>query len=564
MLMATFNGKRSILETSIMKTVFSTALFLIASFSRALCDDFDIVRARVLKDIFPAPQLLPGLAASANASAHALNGTCFWADINYKDESRANWQAIIHLTRVQTLVLAATAPGSPAFEDAFLMERLHCALDAWIFRYPVFANKNWWYASIGEELLLQTIHLALGSNRTSQREQSALTRFSYNSSWWTNDRGGGDNLSDMLNVELMRGLATDNETAVAQSFDVLWGTCVVNSVTTPGAEGVMSDMSYHFHGIQMLSSAYGASWANTMLLKRAIADGTQWALPPNNTAVLAQFLAEGDLLLTFGRRWDWGTQGRGIDRPGTIFGWPFDSQALLNLSADANALPWQDKLKSFANSLLGDSVPQYPASKNFWTVDFYAHKRPQWGAAWKGHGNNSLYEVVGDECDNSENFKGELTASGALNIYSSAEPDNALESYANIFPLWNWTTINGVTAEQRATEPCSEATGDDWKVFNTAFVGGASDGRSGVVAHDTAQPVNLSAQRSFFFFDDSVSLLVHNLTAPSMLPVRTGLLTRIRPDPVKDTRGIVYLGFSNGTRTALADSAVPTVFLPGA
>ena len=333
----------------------------------------------------------------------------------------------------------------------------------------------------------------------------------------------------------------------------------------PPVPHFLSRQSYHFHGIQMLSSAYGAGWAQTMLQKRMIAYGTRWALPENNTAVLAAFLAEGDFALTFGRLWDFGTTGRGIDRPGNAFAWPFSAAFLLNLSGEVSAAPWKAGLVSFADALNGESAPQPPSSKLFWTVDYYAHKRPTWGAAWKGHGDNGLYTVVGDECDNSENLKGELTASGALNIYSSAEPDNAAESYANIFPLLNWTTINGVTSEQRDTEPCSEATGDQWKVQNTIFVGGASDGRSGAVAHDTAQPVNLTAQRAFFFFDDSVLMLGRNLTAPSLLSVRTAFLTRLLPDPLHDARGVVWLGFANGSTTALPDDlSSPTFFPAGA
>lgn len=527
-------------------------------------DDFSVVRERVLEtSIWPAPSSLPALASTANATAHALNASCLWPDINYEDQTRANWQAIIHLNRVQAIVLAATTPGSPSFESAFLMERLHCSLDAWIFRFPVFTNPNWWYAVVGEEERLQTIFLALGLNRTTPEEQLALTRFSYNSSWWINDYGGGDNLSDMLNVELLRGLATLNETAVAEAFAVLWSTSIIQHVTTPGAEGVIDDLSYHFHGIQMLASAYGAGWAQTMLQKRAIAYNTRWALPATNTAVLAAFLAEGDFAITFGRKWDWGTTGRGIDRPGTTFGWPFAAADLTNLSGEVSAAPWKETLLEFSNALNGNSAPQPPSSKLFWTVDFYAHKRPSWGAAWKGHGANGLWAVVGDECDNSENLKGELTASGALNIYASAEPDNAVESYANIFPLWNWTTIAGVTAEQRKTEPCSSASGDQWKVRNTVFVGGASDGRSGAIAHDTAQPVDLTAQRAFFFFDDSVLMLGRNITAPSLLPVRTAFLTRLLPDPRHDDRGVVSLTFSNGTTSTLADGSSPSIFSAG-
>ena len=102
-------------------------------------------------------------------------------------------------------------------------------------------------------------------------------------------------------------------TAVEEAFNHLFATAAVSHVTTPGAEGVMDDSSYHFHGIQLLSSAYGDGWISTMLKQRSIAAGTRWALGAAGVGVLAQFLVEGDFALTFGRRWDFGTQGRGVD-----------------------------------------------------------------------------------------------------------------------------------------------------------------------------------------------------------------------------------------------------------
>jgi len=433
------------------------------------------------------------------------------------------------------------------------MVKMHCALGAWIFRVPHFSNPNWWYKWIGEEVDLQTMFLLLGTNRTSPVEQQTLTEFSYNSAWWINQFGGGDNLSDMLRVQLYRGIATSNLTAVSQSFSATYNTSIIGHVTD-GVQGVMDDLSYHFHTGQLLNSAYGLGWVDTMLSTINITAGTQWEIPPAPVAVLGRFLVEGDLALTFGRRWDFGTQGRGIDRPaaaGSSFGWGFLASALRGLAGMAAAAPWAAGLSAFADLQEG-RLPQEPllllSSKYFWTVDFYAHKRPNWGATFKGYGDNGLWSVIGNECDNGENIKGEYTAAGILNVYSSGELDTAVESYGNIFPLWDWVRINGVSAEAREPILCSAETGDVWPVKNTAFVGGASDGQSGVVAHDFHLH-NLTGQRSFFFLENALLALASNLTNnPSPLPVRTALVSRLLPDPSKDAaRGQVSICFTNGT-----------------
>jgi chondroitin AC lyase len=534
------------------------APLLLSFFPCVLSDDFDVVRQRVLNAyVYPPRDQLPSIATQAAGLASSLNSSCLWPDINYWDHSRAIWAPFTHISRVSTLAIAVATPGSPVFGNASLTASLHCALDSWLFARPHFTSSNWWFSWIGENLSLQATFLVL-ANLTSASEEEQLVNFSYNSSWWTDDWGGGDNLSDMLKIQLFRGLASHNISAVVQAFSVLYSTASVGHVTTPGMEGICDDDSYHFHGIQMLSGSYGAGWASTMLTLYSVAAGTEWAMPPAAVSSLSRLLAQGDFAVTFGRRFDFGIEGRGIDRVGDYFSWPFASGALRALATDASAQPWAETLGAFANALDGASAPQPASSKHFWTVDFYAHKRPTWGAAWKGHGDNGLWAVVGNECDNGENTKGELTGAGVLNVYSSAEPDNAVEAYGDIFPLLNWTTINGVTAEQRNISTCGS--GDQWPVINTAFVGGVTDGRSGAVAHDTAQPKALLARRAFIFFDQSVVAFGNNVSGFSALPVRTALITRALPYPADDARGLVTLGFKNGSSVSVPDSQTPSFF----
>lgn len=530
------------------------ATLFVSSLPTTYADDVDVIRARARALFQPPADDLPSVALQANKTLASLNSTCYFPDLNYYDSyDRANWDAINHLSRLNVMVQALTSPGSPSFDAPFLTTAVHCTLGAWIFHNPHFTNQNWWYFWIGEEVSLQSMYLLLGANRTTAAEKAALFEFSLHSAYWINDYGGGDNLSDMLRVQLYRGIATDNLTAIDLSFSTLFSTVVVGEVTTPGWEGVMTDMSYHFHGIQILSSAYGDGWASTILAMYAIAAGTQWTLPGSAAGVLAQFLVEGDFALTHGRLWDFGTQGRGIDRPGLAFKWGWGGDALRGLAADGapEVAPWRQGLLNFARALDGEDVGALPGvagNTHFWTSDFMSHKRPGWGATFKGYSNNSLWTVVGNECDNGENVLGEYTGAGVVNVYASSSPDNALESYGGIFPLWDWVRINGVTAEARTPIPCHGPTGGDtWKVINTAFVGGVSDGESGVVAHDTALHT-LTAHRTFMFLDGAVVGLVANVTSLSTtLATRTTLISRLLPATPTPGSHPLTLGFTNGS-----------------
>ncbi len=113
----------------------------------ASADQFEVIRQRERELQWPPLSALPGIIASANASLATLNSSCLWPDINYNDQTRANWQAIVHLTRVTALVHATTTPGSPAFESPHLLAGLHCALMAWLSHSPRLSNPNWWYRS---------------------------------------------------------------------------------------------------------------------------------------------------------------------------------------------------------------------------------------------------------------------------------------------------------------------------------------------------------------------------------------------------------------------------------
>jgi chondroitin AC lyase len=240
----------------------------------------------------------------------------------------------------------------------------------------------------------------LGTNRTSAQEQAWLTTESYDAAWWVNDYAGGANLIDMLQVEIVRGLATSNASAVEEGFATMWGN-VHGGDASANWQGVVADQSFHFHGEQLLTAAYGAVWLNSVLQFYVVAAGTAYALPQAGVAVLAQYVAVGMGHVTFGRRFDYGATGRGIDRPGTTFAWGVDTDTLRALAAEPGAAPWAGELAAFADRLDGVGAPLV-GNYHFWNTDFHSHHRSNWGATVKMHSNHSAagYAVVSNECDN--------------------------------------------------------------------------------------------------------------------------------------------------------------------
>lgn len=510
--------------------------------------DMDTVIMRILESQQWATQAsLPSIAAQSKTLASGLNATCYWPNIDYNDPSdRADWKTFVHLTNVHLMVQALTTPGSPVFEDAALSVSTHCALDVWLDRD--FANDNWWYSWIGVNLNLQGIYLMLGSNRTTLAEQQSLIKFSFDSAWWTNQWGGGANLVWMLSIQIMRGCASNNASALDQAFQVMWNNAVQGHVSD-NFQGIVDDNAYHFHGQQLMSSAYGLVWLSDELSFWSTATGTRWAMPTSHEAVLAQFIAEGNLELTFGSGWDFGTQGRGIDRPGLDFTWGLPSDAILALAAQSGSAPWKDRLNYFANAVKGNAQIGRNSSKYFWSSDFLSHHRQKWGASLKLQGNNGKWTSVPNECDNSENLLAEYTGSGVLNIFTNTEPNAIRDPYYQIFPLLDWHEINGVTAEHSTPIPiCGDKTGGTWPITYSSFVGGVSDGLYSCAAFDYVSH-NTSSRKSYFFLDQVVVSLGSNLTnsfgepkVPNPADVWTTLVSRLVEPTDKPT-----IGFLNGT-----------------
>jgi hypothetical protein len=511
----------------------------------------DRVRAQFL---WPAADAVPAVVAAARGFVSTLNASCLWPDINYFDQDRANWLAVTHLSRAYTIAQAATVPGSPAFDDPHLLNATACAVTTWLEgkTFPN-TNPNWWYGFIGVPLQTSSIFAMQGLNRTSPAAAAAFIQESYKAAWWVNQWGGGANLIWMATVEIMRGAASGNMTALNEGFGAIWSNAVAGNVTS-NWQGVVADNSYHFHGTLIMNSAYGVEWLSSLLSFWVVGAGTQWAMDPSRVALLARFIAEGNAQLSFGGRWDWGTQGRGIDRPGMDFSWGLPTPVIRALAAAPGAAPWTSQLLAFADAVDGAPAPgSLVGTKYFWTSDFLTHHRPGWGAALHMHGNNGVWTVETSECDNGECLLCEHTADGVLNLYASDGADAAPSAYAGIFPLLDWNAINGITVEHSTPVDVCGAS-NTWPTNFTKFVGGCADaGGSGVAAMDTATHAT-TVQRAWFFFDAAIVATASNLTNQAVdsgrppADVWTTLVSRLLPQPAADpVTGPVAVGFANGT-----------------
>ena len=502
-------------------------------------DDLIIVRENVRRImLWPASDQLPAVLAQATANLTALNlTTCQWTDLNYTTRGPENWDPVLHMFRIATMTAALTVPGGLA-NDTKLSSAIHCALNVWI--KQDWQNPNWWWNYIQDPLIATGIMLMLGVERMTPDEIEAIVNISYRANWWIKDWGGGANLVWELQVQLYRSLATSNYSAVAQAFELMWQTVQVQNLSSMG---IQSDWSYHFHGPQLLSAAYGDAWATNILHFHLATRGTQYALVQERLETFGRFLVNGDAWFTMGSVWTWGIIGRVIDRGVHVwYTHLFPSDQLRQLAMDMRDQRTAVALRDYAGRLEHEhrSVALV-GNRHFYTSDFQVHRRANWTAALKMHS----IRTIATECDNNENLKGEHIGDGVLNLYTRDAQYGGGEEYENIFALLDWQAVNGITVE--AETPLINCSAGSLIVRKAAFVGGVSDGSYGAAMMDTATH-NLTAKRTWHFYDDHIIALGNQIEDNTTALLQTTLASRLLA--AGDTLTVQW---SNGTRTALSD-----------
>jgi chondroitin AC lyase len=508
--------------------------FLFASWSahQSVDDDISIIRQRVLQSmVWPPNGTIPSVIRTAILYTQTLNNSCYWSDIDYRDQSVVVWKTEQHMFRITTMIQALTVPGSTVHNNTKLISAIHCGLNVWLVND--WRNPNWFFNQIGIPLQATSQLLMLGDNITSF-EIEKIKEISYRAAWWN---GGGQttgaNLVWMIQVQLYRSLATNNISGIQQGFGRMWKDITVVSLAEAG---IQSDWSYHFHGSQIQSASYGALWVMDIFSFFLCSYKTQYGPNAEQLLIFAKFLTQGDAWMIIGYEWDWHVAGRGLSTPNKHFSCGFNRDSIRFLAQFIDIDSIRIELNNFADRLDGKlNATLLIGNKHFYTSDYQIHRRANWTIGIK----LQSIRTQPTECINGENQKAEHVGQGTLNLFTTNTDD-----YDYIFPLLDWQAINGITVEHDIPiEPCNHGT-FDWKKL--AFVGGVSDDHYGLAIMDTATH-NLTAQRSWHFYDDAIIALATNLTLTTPTTAWTTLTSRLL------TMGQISIGFFNSSIVTFSD-----------
>jgi chondroitin AC lyase len=495
-------------------------------------DDVSIIRQRVLNlMLLPSKGSINDTVHNALTFTHRLNSSCYWPDVVYNDTRVVHWRTAEHLYRITTMLQAIIVNSSTVQNDPQIRAAVHCALNVWLvndWRAP-----NWYYNEINVPIFATGQLLMLGDNATSF-EIEKITEISYRAAWWYHKpRDVSANVVWMIQAELYRSLATNNLTGLEQGFARMWQDVAIQSADTVG---IQFDWSYHFHGTQLLSGAYGMAWAQNIFAFIVCTQQTKYAANKQQFSTFVQFITKGSAWMTIRKEWDWHVIGRAVSRPDEEYYVLFDTKFMRKIAESIQSNDTKIDLINFADRLDGYSnASLLIGNKHFFVSDYQIHHRKNWTSAIK----MQSIRTQPIECNNGENIKAEHSGQGLLNLYTGNTYD-----YDNIFPLLDWQAINGITVEHGIPlEPC---TNESFLWEKVSFVGGVSDDQYGLAMMDTATH-NLTAQRSWHFYDDAIIALATNLSLTTQNTAWTTLASRLLKT------GQITIGFFNSTVITISD-----------
>jgi chondroitin AC lyase len=134
--------------------------------------------------------------------------------------------------------------------------------------------------------------------------------------------------------------------------------------------------------------------------------------------------------------------------------------------------------------------------------------------------------VIGEELVNSENLRGRYLADGAVFLYQTNS------EYADIFPVWDWRRVPGVTCMTTGTTLAPAGK------MATDFAGGVSGGNYGAEGVDYRRD-GVSGRKGWFFLDEGVVCLGAGITGTD---VRTSVDQRLAEGATYTQAGMLAPG----------------------
>jgi len=290
-------------------------------------------------------------------------------------------------------------------------------------------------------------------------------------------------------------------TGVTQAFSTL---ALVNN----GSEGLNYDYAFLQHGPELQTQSYGVDFITGIYETGLYITGTSYSMTTDQLYKAFIFLHNSYYGATRGHYKDFNLQGRSIARSGNNGGISA-TLAAQAMKVDPGHAP---VLRDDSLRVSGVQPASYNVSTpyhiHYRTGDYTLHNRPGYSFSVLG-ASTRTYRC---ESINGENLLGKFLNEGATAIRVNGN------EYYNIFPVWDWNKVPGITMREFAT-PQQNAS----SVYgSTSFVGGVSDSSYGASVFQQNY-VGVMAKKAWFFFDNEVVCLGAGITSTQAENIATSI-----------------------------------------
>lgn len=432
-----------------------------------------------------------------------VDGT--WPDLDYTSQIRSRWPARDHVERTRDLAKAWALPGGPLQGDAAVRTAVLRALDHWLAKD--YKNPNWWHNEIGIPRAISELVLLMETELSPEQKNTALRIVARAKIYRT-----GQNLLWLAGITLTRGLLENDPALIGVAR-----AAIVGEITVGRGEGMQADHSFHQHGPQLQFGNYGLAYAIDLVKWSKVLRGTPLALDRQAATLLGDYLLHGLGATVWNGTMDVNACARQLFPDA-----PRRKASSLGVLLEDQALADPTRARAFAEAAARCrpiGAGGAAANRLFWHSEYMTHREPDYLASVR----MSSRRVIGAEAGNGENLQGFHLGDGALYVYRDGG------EFRDIFPLWDWRRIPGITARQ-TVGPLPVLDWDGYRL-DTDFAGGVSDGRLGAAALDFKRD-GVTARKAWFFFEGRIVCLGAGIESDSDDVVLTSVAQQHRSGPI--------------------------------
>ncbi|WP_114751051.1 polysaccharide lyase family 8 super-sandwich domain-containing protein [Pleomorphovibrio marinus] len=467
--------------------------------SYAQDEEIALLRQRLLQDALDQKGFVPRVSQymipnfkEADEYLGSLSEEGSWQDVDYADRDN-EWEPLIALNRILVMAHAFANPKQEAYQKQEIMRGIEKALTFWYSTNPV--CDNWYKNRIAKQMYLGVIGLLVRDELDKTLLNRVINDLTEEPSMT------GSNRTLLATSVFYRGVLENNPERVRMGVEG-----VTDQVVMAEGEGVQVDYSFHQHGPYLYNGSYGSNFLRESIWMAAMVQGTSYAFEEVHLALLRNYYWKGTRWMIRKGVLDYNVRGRQVGRPSG-----FNQRADIlvpQLAYLISADPKHEEDLRDSRERIAQRLPQdITGNRHFWRSDYTAHHRDAYFTSLR----MCSERTVGVETDvNSENLMGYYLPYGLTYIYRRGD------EYENIFPVWDWAKLPGVTNPSEVPVSKGNFTQE------VAFVGGVSDGKYGVSAMEL-QVQATKGKKAWFWFDDEWVALGADISGGGGDRVTTGI-----------------------------------------